>query len=519
MDIDEARKETSLKDSFFYTLPSGEMISTKDRWVQDVPTPSKHIPSDDECFFFDEFGYRIPDTEFLKNHFFNEGKLTHGQAESIIRAASQIFRNEPNLLELPAPATICGDIHGQYYDLLKLLEVGGEPDQTLYLFLGDYVDRGYFSIECLLLLWSYKIRYPFNFFLLRGNHECRHLTEYFTFRTECLKKYSLDLYEACIESFNCLPIACLMNKQFICIHGGVSPELHSLDDIRQMNRFREPPQFGLLCDLLWSDPLAEYGEEKHAEFFSHNRTRGCSYFYSFKAVTSFLSRNKLICLVRAHEAQDTGFRMYKQKEGFPSLITLFSAPNYLGLYRNKAAVLKYDCSLLNIRQFNCSPHPYWLPKFMDFFAWSLPFLGLKVTDMLLTILDLAGQDELEDSVIYDSELLLRKQIIRYKILAIGKITRLLLIVRDQADNISELKAKMGTSQLPPGYLKDGYEGIRKAIDSFEQARMADIENERLPPIMNRSVQDVTMDDIHYTTNLPIRLGNEKPHSNDDNLNS
>lgn len=509
-----------------YTLEDGTKVSTKERFAKGVPPITGMIPSDKELF---DQGSGLPNHEFLREHFKKEGRLSETQALKILEMATNCLSKEPNLLHVPAPVTVCGDIHGQYFDLLKLFEVGGNPKNTPYLFLGDYVDRGSFSFECLIYLYALKLNYNSHFWLLRGNHECKHLTSYFTFKNECLHKYTMKVYESCCQSFNALPLAALMNGQYFCVHGGISPELNTVQDVNRINRFREIPSRGLMCDLVWADPIETYDEDadnKTLDKYVPNSVRGCSFAFNYQAACEFLQRTGLLSIIRAHEAQDAGYRMYKNTKtlGFPSLLTLFSAPNYLDTYKNKAAVLKYESNVMNIRQFNMSPHPYWLPDFMDVFTWSLPFVGEKVTEMLVSILNICTEDELgedtplipervgaieashekadgnpttdtvhekdtnKSSSILDDES--RRKSLRNKILAIAKVSRMYSVLREESDKVKYLKT-INSGVLPRGALAHGSEGLNETLTTFERARKQDLINEKLPPSLDQVRKDKT----------------------------
>lgn len=478
-------------------------MSTTERVMGDVPLPPSYKLKISDLFDSDT---KKPKPDVLKDHLIVEGRLEEAAALKVINDCSVILRAEKTMLEIDAPINICGDIHGQFYDLMKLFEVGGSPATTRYLFLGDYVDRGYFSIEVVLYLWVLKLSYPENIYLLRGNHECRHLTEYFTFKQEVQIKYTGKLYNACMESFDCLPLAALVNKQFLCVHAGLSPEIHTLKDIKRINRFKEPPSHGPMNDLMWSDPSENFDNEKTGENFIHNSLRGCSYFYSYAACCEFLQENGLLSIIRAHEVQDAGYKMHRRNDatGFPSLITVFSAPNYSDRYENKAAILRYENNEMTIKQFNSVPHPYWLPNFLDVFTWSLPFIGEKVTEMLVNVLNVvADEDLLPDSDDGDEESesdrrvrvsrirtesqIKRREVIKAKIIAVAKMEQMFTVLREQSETVLELKGLTPTGTLPRGSLR-GKTGLQeqmknkiKITTAFDEAKKLDEVNERMPP--------------------------------------
>ncbi len=136
---------------------------------------------------------------------------------------------QPMFLELEAPLMVCGDIHGQFYDLLRLFEFGGFPPENNYLYLGDYVDRGKHNLETICLLLAYKVKYPENFFLLRGNHESDTINRIYGFFAECKRRYNIKMWKKFTDCFNCLPVAALIEDKILCMHGGLSPELTHLN--------------------------------------------------------------------------------------------------------------------------------------------------------------------------------------------------------------------------------------------------------------------------------------------------
>ena len=245
------------------------------------------------------------------------------------------------MLQLRAPCKIFGDLHGQFGDLMRLFDEFGSPvmagDITYidYLFLGDYVDRGSHSLETICLLLAYKIKYPENFFLLRGNHECASINRIYGFYDECKRRYNIRLWKTFTDCFNCLPVAALVDEKILCMHGGLSPELKSLDQIRRIARPTDVPDTGLLCDLLWADP------DKDVQGWGEN-DRGVSYTFGSDSVAEFLARHDLDLICRAHQVVEDGYEFFARRQ----LVTIFSAPNYCGEFDNAGAIMSVDETLM-----------------------------------------------------------------------------------------------------------------------------------------------------------------------------
>lgn len=339
-----------------------------------------------EELFIKPRGRTLVNWTLLFESSFMEGRIHKSDAKKIISTANKYLESEPNLLYLHDPLTIVGDVHGQFYDMKEIFRLGGNPENTKYLFLGDYVDRGIYAVEILLTILALKINFPNTVFLLRGNHECRQMTTYHNFREECLKKYDQEIYDLFMECFDRMPIACIINGQFLALHGGISPDAMTCGEINQLDRFKEPPQEGAFCDILWSDPVDNQTGILKA-IFEPNGSRGCSYYFGYTAISKFLKNNNLLSLIRAHEAQYEGFKAYLwQNAVFPQVITIFSAPNYCGSYSNKGAILKLKNNEMQIYQYNSTPKPDILLHLGDAFTWSIPMLSKALLDIFVGFL-------------------------------------------------------------------------------------------------------------------------------------
>lgn len=266
------------------------------------------------------------------------GSLCHSMKELLVL--------ESNVVHIQAPVTVVGDIHGQFFDLLEIFEIGGKCPDTNYLFLGDYVDRGLFSVETMSLLMCLKLRYPSRVHLIRGNHESRGITQSYGFYTECVRKYGdAKVWHHFTSMFDYLALAVVISNSIFCVHGGLSPSLQTIDQIKIIDRFREIPHEGPMADLVWSDP-----DENKLQF--NISSRGAGYTFGEDIVKVFLERNKCTHILRAHQLCQEGYDV--QFNGL--LSTVWSAPNYCYRCGNLASVLEVDEQLnRNFNIFDTSP--------------------------------------------------------------------------------------------------------------------------------------------------------------------
>jgi serine/threonine-protein phosphatase 4 catalytic subunit len=271
--------------------------------------------------------------------------IKESEVKDLCNKAREILVEESNVQRVDAPVTICGDIHGQFYDLKELFKVGGECPETNYLFMGDFVDRGFYSVETFLLLLALKVRYPDRITLIRGNHESRQITQVYGFYDECLRKYaSVNVWRYCCEIFDYLSLSAIIDDRILCVHGGLSPSINTLDQIRTIDRKQEVPHDGAMCDLLWSDP-----DEIEGWGLS---PRGAGYLFGGDVVESFIHANNLELIARAHQLVMEGYKsMFKD-----TIVTVWSAPNYCYRCNNVAAILELDEHLnRNYRIFEAAP--------------------------------------------------------------------------------------------------------------------------------------------------------------------
>merc|ERR550514_392824 len=227
--------------------------------------------------------------------------LPEKDLKELTEVVKELLLEESNVQPVSAPVTICGDIHGQFFDLLHLFSIGGPVPTTHYVFMGDFVDRGYNSVETFELLLLLKIRYPASITLLRGNHESRQITQVYGFYDECVRKYgNTNPWKYCTEIFDYLTLAATVDGSIFCVHGGLSPEVRLLDQIRMIQRVQEIPHEGPFGDLVWSDP-------DDIEGWAVN-PRGAGWLFGLKPAKHFNHLNNLDLIVRAHQLVQEGFK-------------------------------------------------------------------------------------------------------------------------------------------------------------------------------------------------------------------
>ena len=263
--------------------------------------------------------------------------IPEAELRQLCSIVKEILLEESNIQPVHSPVTVCGDIHGQCFDLLELFRTAGEVPKTSYIFMGDFVDRGHNSVECFELLMCLKACFPAHITLLRGNHESRQITQVYGFYEECVKKYgNANPWKYCTDVFDYLNLGAVIDGSVLCVHGGLSPDIVTLDQVRLFDRQVEIPQEGPFCDLMWSDP-----EDGLADLWAVS-PRGAGYLFGATVTSEFNRINGLELICRAHQLVMEGYKYHFDQK---NLITVWSAPNYCYRCGNVAAVLAFDESL------------------------------------------------------------------------------------------------------------------------------------------------------------------------------
>ncbi|KAJ4448197.1 Serine/threonine-protein phosphatase 5 [Periplaneta americana] len=291
--------------------------------------------------------------QHLMKTYKEQGKLHRKYAYKILLDVKQLFMSQPSLVEITIPDdskfTVCGDIHGQFYDLMNIFNLNGLPSPTNpYLFNGDFVDRGSFSVECIFTLFGFKLLYPEHFFMSRGNHESQTMNQMYGFEGEVKAKYTAQMSELFTEVYNWLPLAHCLNGCILVMHGGLfSRDDVTLEEIKEIDRNRQPPEEGLMCELLWSDPQPQVGRAPSK--------RGVGVQFGPDVTKKFLELNGLDYVIRSHEVKNEGYEVAHDGK----CITVFSAPNYCDTMGNKGAfiVLKGKDMKPQYTTYEAVPHP------------------------------------------------------------------------------------------------------------------------------------------------------------------
>ncbi|XP_064083715.1 serine/threonine-protein phosphatase 5-like isoform X2 [Macrobrachium nipponense] len=289
----------------------------------------------------------------LMEHYKAQKKLHRQYAYKILLDVKDHLMKQPTLVDVKIPDnskfTVCGDIHGQYYDLMNIFQLNGLPSSTNpYLFNGDFVDRGSFSVECIFVLFGYKLLYPEHFFMSRGNHESVTMNQMYGFEGEVKAKYTAQMAELFTEVYNWLPLCHCLNNKVLVMHGGLfSGDEVTLEDIRKTDRNRQPPEEGIMCELLWSDPMPSMGRAPSK--------RGVGIQFGPDITKKFLERNNLEYVIRSHEVKAEGFEVAHDGK----CITVFSAPNYCDTMGNLGSFITMTGKDLKPKYttYEAVPHP------------------------------------------------------------------------------------------------------------------------------------------------------------------